>query len=169
MRKSVVDSSTLISLAKIGLLPILTKLRKNILAPIVVMNETTVEGAGYRGSASIMELFEKNVITSVDVAKELCENVVIQYGLREGDAEVLALAVEEKVDEVLVNDVKLSKRAEMAGFEVVSAFDLLYESLLVKMLDYGGYTSAFDSLVNEGEISLKLALFYKLKGLEAEK
>ena len=169
MRKSVVDSSTLISLAKIDLLSILTKLRENLLAPPIVKNETVIRGADYHGSAGIEGLFKKNVIKIIDVPMELRNNVAVQYGLKKEDAEVLALAIEEGVTELLVNDVKLSKRAETAGFEIISAFDLLYESLLVGVLDYDRYSSAFDTLVRGGEISSKLALFYKLMGLEVEK
>ncbi len=168
MRKSVVDSSTLISLAKIGLLSILMKLGRKVLAPSIVRDETIVEGVSYPESNDINELFEKNVIITVNVARESRDNVAVQYGLKEEDAEVLALAIKEKADEVLVNDVKLSRRAEAIGFEIASAFDLLYEALLAGVLDYSRYNKAFDTLVSEGEISLEAALFYKLKGLEVK-
>lgn len=167
MRKSVVDSSSLISLAKINLLSILTKLGRKMLAPPIVRDETIVEGVSYPESKDIKELFEKNIIV-INVNKKLCDKVAMQYGLKEEDAEVLALAIKEKADEVLVNDIKLSKRAEAMGLEVVSAFDLLYEALIVGVLDYSGYSKAFDKLINEGEISSEAGLFYRLKGLEVK-
>lgn len=168
MRKSVIDSSILISLAKIDLLSILMKLGRTVLAPPIVRDETIVGGVSYPKSNDIKELFEKNIILTVNVTKKSRDNVAVQYGLKEEDAEVLTLAIKEKADEILVNDVKLSKRAEAIGFEIASAFDLLYEALLAGVLDYNRYNKAFDTLVSEGEISLEAALFYKLKGLEVK-
>lgn len=115
----VADSSTLIGLARIGKLSLLSELYGRVLIPKAVYDE--VVGSGRHGS-------ENAKMAEYLVVKEVKDEVAVELLLSSfgrGEAEVLTLAREVGADVVLVDEKKARKSARRAGFEVLGVLGML--------------------------------------------
>lgn len=162
------NSSTLISLAKIGRLGLLNKLRKDIKAPKIVYDETVKQGKEQNliDATKIEELFDKEIIKCEEVDKKLIENLKEKIGrnLGEGDYHVLVLAKKERVSEILTDDLTLATIMQIQGFQPLSSSDLLLEALGKRLIILKEFNSAIRNLVIEKRLSYKEAEKYMMEG-----
>ena len=113
------DSSTLIGLSKIGQLPLLSGLFKQVTIPSAVYNEVVIKSRpDSKGIKKAEFLKVENVKDEVAV-----ELLLGSFG--RGEAEVLTLAREKRADIVLIDEKKARKAARRAGFTVVGILGVL--------------------------------------------
>lgn len=112
--KYVADSSTLISLAKIGAIGLLDGLAP-IACPQDVFEETVVEGAarGFADSLMIRKAFDRKTLVATAAG----------IGSAKTDEKVLEMARHSKAI-LLCNDVKLGRNAQAAGILVLGSPDV---------------------------------------------
>ncbi len=122
------DSSPLISLAIIGKLEILEKLYKEIYVPLAVYNEVTEDEKPF---SKELKIFLKNKIKNVS-NKLAVEVLVSDIGI--GEAEAIVLALEEKPELVLIDDLKARKFAKMNGLEIIGTMGILLEAKQNKLI-----------------------------------
>lgn len=116
------DSSPLISLAIIGRLDLLEKLYKDIHVPFAVYKEVTEEEKPF---SKELKNFLKDKIKNVS-NRLAVEVLVSDIGI--GESEAIVLALEEKPDLVLIDDLKARKFAKMNGLEIIGTMGILLEA-----------------------------------------
>jgi len=165
---TVIDTSTLISLAKIGNLELLPRLRRNIVLPEVVFEEA-VTGGEEKGIADAMvikgfietsglKILRSKIRSDEDLRKQIKGN------LAKGDEAVLSLPLSEKASEIITNDDGLCKIAMGLGIRVVSSPDLLMEALRKGVMDLQDFEISLRGLVVENRLSAAVAEFYLMEG-----
>ncbi len=84
--------------------------------------------------------------------------------LAKGDEAVLALAMQEKANEIIINDDGLGKLAMALGFDVKATPDLLMEALEKDRLSIEDFEIFIKGLVIENRLSSAVAELYVLEG-----
>jgi uncharacterized protein len=106
------DSSTLIHLARIGRLRLLRKLYDCITIPPAVWREVVEHGEGRAGAIEVSEAYEAGWIDVVALADEsLARSLTRDLGA--GESEVIALAIEQKADLILLDESEARRAAEI--------------------------------------------------------
>lgn len=165
---SIIDTSTLISLARIGYLEIIPRLKIDVVLPDDVYEEAVIKGEE-RGIADATVI--KNFITNHKIKvihTERSQIKVVRQKLKKilakGDESVLSLAIKAKAKEVITNDDGLGKIAMALGFAVNGTPDLLMKGLRERVLDFREFEALVRGLVIENRLSSVIAELYLLEG-----
>jgi len=97
------DSSTLIHLAGIGRLALLREFYREITIPLAVWREVVVEGRGRAGVIKVSEAYQTGWIEKATVS-DMPLLRLLKRDLDDGEAEVIALAIERQADLVLLDE-----------------------------------------------------------------
>ena len=117
----IADSSCLISLSKIGRLPILRQLFGTILIPPAVYHEVVVKGAGCAGAKDVEQA---DWIETRQINNPLAVNA-FNLNLGAGESEAIALASECHADFVILDDWNARQTALGLSLPVVGTVALL--------------------------------------------
>jgi predicted nucleic acid-binding protein len=119
--KVAVNSSPLIFLAKLGLLDLLDKLFDEAYITEAVYEETVVEGSDHEESSLIAgaEFLKKARVSNQRLVKFLLEMI------DHGEAETIALALENNLDLVVLDDKDARKVARSFGLRVTGTLGIL--------------------------------------------
>ena len=133
------NTSPIVNLAAVGQLGLLQKLYEKVLIPQAVYRELTVAGAGQPGAMEVQTLvwIESGQVTDRVLVAALCTEI------DEGEAEAIALAVEQKADLLLLD--------ERRGRIVASRLKLHFIGLLGVLVEakHKGYISAIKPLLDD--------------------
>ena len=166
--KAVIDTSTLISLAKISCLELLPRLREDVVLPHEVYEEAVIDGEEKGiADAIVIKGFIKNHRIEIVGAKRNSMKAVrgqTNRNLSKGDGAVLSLAFSVGANEVLTNDDGLGKIAMGLGFRVIATPDLLIEALKEGVVNVEDFENFVRGLVVENRISSALAELYLMEG-----
>lgn len=122
--KVVCDSSTLISLSRIGRLDIIENTVESLLIPMAVYEEVVIRGFGRPGAAEVREAkwIEKREISDREVVMRL------HVSLDLGESEAIALAKEVKADLIVLDDERARKTALSEGLRVAGLLAFLVQA-----------------------------------------
>lgn len=149
MAIAVCDSSSLILLAKVGLLGHLSIYADKVLIPTAVFNEAVVAGKqGGKEDAFIIEReIEKNVI---DVSKvkdnKLVERLLENFRIELGEAEAIALSIEKNALFLTIDDREGIKACRVFGVPFVTALAFLVKLTKDKKIPGEEASLALDKL-----------------------
>lgn len=133
------NTSPIVNLAAIGQLELLEKLFQKIIIPQAVYHEIAVAGKGQPGAYEVENLgwIETKSVNNWALITALCQE------LDRGEAEAIALAIEENADLLLLD--------ERIGREVASRFNVQYIGLLgiIILAKQHGYLSQVKPLIDE--------------------
>lgn len=118
------DSSTLIHLAAIGRLPLLREIYQKIAIPAAVWREVVEEGKRRAGAAEVEAARKSGWIEVLLPTNEPLVHL-LKRDLDEGEAEVLALAIERQADLVLLDETDARRVAERYGLRKTGVVGLL--------------------------------------------
>lgn len=166
--KTVIDTSTLISLARIHYLDLIPALQIDIVLPDEVYEEAVVMGEqkGIADAISIKRFlnnFHIKVITIESSDKQVLRKKLNKI-LSIGDEAVLSLAIKKRVNAIITNDDGLGKIASALGFRVDATPDLLLKGLYKKLFDIQEFEVLIRGLVIENRLSSVVAELYLLEG-----
>ena len=113
------DSSPLISLSTIERMDLLEKLFKEIFVPKSVFEEVTKENKPYSNELKIF------LINRVKHVKNKVAVKILLSDIGKGESEAIILAIEEKSDYLLIDDLKARKIAKMNGLEIIGTMGIL--------------------------------------------
>ena len=116
------DSSPLISLAIIGELGLLEKLYTEIFVPNAVYKEVTEKEKPFSKELSLFLSNRKKQIANRLAVEVLLSDIGI------GESEAIVLALEEKPNFVLIDDLKARKFAKMYGLQIIGTTGILLEA-----------------------------------------
>jgi predicted nucleic acid-binding protein len=166
--KSVIDTSTLISLARIGYLELIPMLRRDVCIPDEIYEEAVLKGEerGFADATVIKKFIEKHRIKIVRVKTHSITSLrkKVNKILTKGDESVLSLGLQEKAKEIVTDDDGLGKLAMTLGFDVKAAPDLLMEGLEKNRLSIKDFEILVRGLVIENRLSSAAGELYVLEG-----
>jgi hypothetical protein len=132
------NTSPILNLAAIGQLELLNQLYERVLIPRAVNHEITAIGAGQPGAMGIqrIEWIEVRQVTDRTLVTALCTEI------DEGEAEAIALAIEQKADLLLLD--------ERRGRIVASRLGIPFIGLMGVLIDgkHKGYIPAIKPLLD---------------------
>jgi predicted nucleic acid-binding protein len=117
----VLDSSALITLARIGQLPLLREIAETVLIPDAVYDEVVRAGPHRPGSAAVEQaqwIVRRQVSDRAEVTR-------LRNQVGPGEAEAIVLAKEARADAVVLDDATARQVAQAAGQTVVGLLELL--------------------------------------------
>lgn len=124
MPRAVSDSSTLIHLAKIGHLRLLDDFYDCVLIPSAVWREVVEEGHGRVGAQEAADAVQRGSIKVVVPHNELVLRL-LRRDLDQGEAEAIALALEQKAEVVLLDESDARDVADVFGLRKTGVVGLL--------------------------------------------
>jgi len=122
------DSSPLISLAVIGKLDLLEKLYKEIYVPNAVYEEVTLKNKPF---SKELKIFLEG---RVKIVKNRLAIEILLSDIGIGESEAIVLALEEKPDIVLIDDLKARKFAKIKGLETIGTMGILLEAKKIGLI-----------------------------------
>ena len=166
--KSIIDTSTLISLARIAYLKLIPMSRRDVSIPDEIYKEAVLKGEekGFADATVIKHFIEKHRIKIVRVKTHSITALrkKVNKILTKEDESVLSLGMQEKVKEIVTDDEGLSKLAMTLGFDVKATPDLLMEALRENRLSIQDFEVFIRELVIENRLSSAIAELYILEG-----
>jgi uncharacterized protein len=119
------NSGPLINLAKVGHFSLLKDLFQRVLIPRGVFEEVMVHGAGQPGSMETRSArwISRRKLKQPDIAN------ILMAELDRGEAEAIALALQEKADWLLIDERKGRRFAQQAGLKVKGTLGILIEGV----------------------------------------
>ncbi len=135
----VVDTSTLISLAKIDAIKLFENIDGELICPHEVFREAVIEGKeeGHQDAELIADIFRSGLVNKVNVLKNIDLN-----GISKTDSTVISCAIEHNAKYLFTNDTKLARKAEIQGIEVRGSPDILFRLLrkgIINKLQYNQF------------------------------
>ena len=122
--KVVSNSSPLVNLSRVAQLDLLQQLYGKVLIPEAVYHEVVVKGRGMPGAFAVAGA-EWIVVRAV---KDLYRSRILSYDLDPGEAECIALAIEEEADVLLMDERIGREKARHLGLQCVGILGLLIEA-----------------------------------------
>ncbi|MCF8012156.1 MAG: DUF3368 domain-containing protein [Clostridiales bacterium] len=119
--KAVINSSPLISLSLVEQLELLPKLYDELVIPKSVYNEVIVKGKGKTGSE---ELEIINSFTLLEAQNKTAKDTIM-LELDDGEAEVIAIAKETGIQNVIIDEFAGRQYAFLLGLNVTGALGIL--------------------------------------------
>ena len=124
MAKAVSNSSPLIHLAAIGSFGLLREFFDDIMVPPAVWHEVVEVGQGRPGAAEVEQAVREGWLRVQSLANDALAKS-LKRGLDDGEAEAIALAVQEKPDLVLLDESEARKVAGVLGLSKTGVIGLL--------------------------------------------
>ncbi len=166
--KTVIDTSTLISLARISYLELIPKLKIDVVIPDEVYREAVIKGEekGIADAIVIKRFINSYKLKVVNIESKYIKALrqKLNKVLAKGDEAVLSLAVKEKAKAIVTNDDGLGKIAMALGFCVNATPDLLIEGLRENVLDFPEFEALIRGLAVENRLSSVVGELYLLEG-----
>lgn len=146
--RAVSNSTPLIFLAKIGRIQLLAKIFEGVLIPKEVYSEVVIRGkaGGHPDSVLVEELINKDLIIVRDVEVTVLKDAPVD----EGEKAAISLALEEGIEEVLIDEGKVRRMARLLGLKprgTLWVLSKLYEEGFISKKEFK--TSVFD-LIEKG-------------------
>ncbi len=124
MRLIVSDSSTLIHLARIGRLALLKEFFGQVVITLAVYKEVVEQGGGRAGAAEVTRACQSGWIEIMAPADESLVRL-LKRDLDDGEAEVIALAIEQRAMLLLVDESEARRIAGMYGLPKTGVIGIL--------------------------------------------
>jgi predicted nucleic acid-binding protein len=129
MPGAITDASTLIHLAGIGCLELLKEFHGKVMIPPAVWREVVTEGKGRPGSHEVRVARQSGWIEVVPPQDRALVELLKQE-LDEGEAETIALAVEQQAEVVFLDEADARGAAEIYGLRKTGVIGILMRAKL---------------------------------------
>ncbi|OQX73469.1 MAG: hypothetical protein B6D61_12475 [Bacteroidetes bacterium 4484_249] len=146
-RIAVCNSSPIINLSKIHKLGLLKLLFRKVIIPNAVYDELFGNTEYINGSNEIKELIEDGTIEVKSVA-DINLVKVLRDELDYGESEVIALALEEKADIVIIDELEARKKAELFNLKKTGFIGLLIKAHKLNYI--GDFIELLDIAIDKG-------------------
>jgi len=147
--KAVLNSSVIIALSTLGYLEKLKNVFTQALITRAVHQEVCVRRRGLIGERELMEAVKDGLIMVKEVNNRLLVNALLDP-LAIGEAETIALTVEERADYVVIDDRLARWRAESMGLNVIGTLRVLRLMYDAKLIDKREIRKALEKLKEIG-------------------
>ncbi|MEJ5384508.1 MAG: DUF3368 domain-containing protein [Fimbriimonadales bacterium] len=124
MPRAVSNASPLIHLAKIGRLHLLREFHAQVLAPPAVWREVVERGQAYPETPIIERAFRDGWLQQKSISDSVLVSL-LKLQLDEGEAEAIALALQERTEVVLLDDSQARLMARRLNLQVTGVVGIL--------------------------------------------
>jgi len=145
----VLNSSVIIALSWLSYLPLLNRIFDDILVPQAVYDEICVKGQGLIGDRELRKSVKNGFLRVRNVKNRILVTAMLDP-LALGEAEALALAVEAKVEYVVVDDKLARARAKTMGLPVIGTLRILRRFFDAGLLNKSDFVKALEDLRTNG-------------------
>ncbi|MBD3229229.1 MAG: hypothetical protein GF329_13685 [Candidatus Lokiarchaeota archaeon] len=127
MDLAVIDSDVLIHLVKLEKLFLLKDQFLRIYITDIIYMETVTQGIALKEKDAfrIKEFFNEKLIIIKEIKKEKINEFINKYRIHEGEASIIALAIQKSISYFLSNEIKVRELAKSEGFKVVGSIGVL--------------------------------------------
>jgi len=148
----VTNSGPLMALAKLGLLDLLGRLYGKVYMPVAVYDEVVVRGeeGGFSDSLQVKLAVQRKQLILKEVKNPRAD--VAALPLHEGEKEVLSLALENKGDLVLLDDMLARSEAQTLGFSVKGTLGVIVKGYRTQVLSLDEVRIIFESIIDRNDI-----------------
>jgi len=150
------DSSTLIHLAAIGRLALLKEFYGRIAVPPAVWREVVEQGGGRVGAVEVEQASQAGWIEAV-APKDTVLLRLLRRDLDDGESEVIALAVEQRAELVLLDESDARRIAELYGLSKTGIIGLLIRAKQEGHID--SLRAELDRLLHQGGFWIEEGLY----------
>lgn len=154
----VTNSGPLITLAKLGLLDNLARLYEKVIMPKAVYDEVVLKGfaKGYLDSLQVKLALQRQ---SLAVMKVKIPNAEIEkLPLDKGEKEAIALALQNKADLLLMDDMSAREQAKAFGLKVKGTLGIIVEAYRNELLSFDEVRIIFETIMKRNDIWIAEAL-----------
>lgn len=133
MRKAVLNSSVVIALSALGYLNKLKPVFEEVLIAKAVFEEICLAGEGLVGERELKEAVKTGLIEVKEVKNRVLVTALLDP-LALGEAETIALAIDEQADQIVLDDKAARRKAKALKLNVVGTLRILrmmYNSKLI--------------------------------------
>lgn len=133
MSRAVLNSSVIIALSILGYLDKIKQVFKHVLIAKSVYEEVCIRGRGLTGEKELSKAVKEGEILVKDVHNRWLVNALLDP-LAIGEAESIALAVEENADYIVLDDMLARRKAVSMGLNVIGTLRvlrLMYDAKLI--------------------------------------
>lgn len=149
MSRAVLDSSVIIALGVLSHLNKLKHLFKETSVPRAVYEEICIRGHGLIGDAELSEAVKTGVIKVKDFEDRTLVNALIDP-LARGEAETIALTVEENAEFIVMDDRLARRRAKNIGLKVIGTLRILRMMYDKGLIDKKAFLNSIKKLREAG-------------------
>lgn len=149
MNEAVADSTVLIFLGKLDKLHILKKEHDKVIIPEEVYKEVVEKGKerGAKDAVLVEGAVDDGWVESRETT--VLENVE-RFDLERGEEEVLSLALESNIKEVLADEEAVREAAKLLELKPKGTLYFLLKALKERKIDFDGYLKTLEDLVSVG-------------------
>ena len=159
------DSSTLIHLTSIGRLALLKAFYDRITIPPAVWNEVVEQGAGRAGAREVAEASQAGWIDVIAPADEPLVRL-LERDLDAGESEVIALALEQQADLILLDESEARRIADRYGLAKTGVIGLLIRARREGLVD--SLQAELDRLQSLGGFWIEERLHHRVLAIMGE-
>ena len=134
MSKAVLNSSVIIALSTLGYLDKLKHIFTEVIITRAVYEEICVKGSGLIGERELQESIKNGLITVKDIKNHQLVNALLDP-LAIGEAETIAITVDERADYIALDDKLARRRAKSMGLNVIGTLRMLRLMYDAKLID----------------------------------
>lgn len=162
--KVIINATPLIHLGKLGKLNLLTQLYSNIITTREVKNEVLTKN--YPEYSVLKMAFDNWIMIQDANDKTVMDNLILSQQIDFGEASVIALALEQENDVILLLDDLIARSvAKSLGIKISGTLGIILEALYSKILSADEIKLLFDDLVTETPFRISVKLYQSITQL----
>lgn len=162
--KVIINATPLIHLGKLGKLNLLTQLYSNIITTREVKNEVLTKN--YPEYSVLKMAFDNWIMIQDANDKTVMDNLILSQQIDFGEASVIALALEQENDVLLLLDDLIARSvAKSLGIKISGTLGIILEALYSKILSADEIKLLFDDLVTETPFRISVKLYQSITQL----
>ncbi len=148
MDKIVSNATPLIYLAKTDNLNLLKAIADQVYIPNAVFQEVVIEGKrlGEKDAYRVEKCINQGWLRIQEVNSLLSFDFPVHFG----ELEVISLAVQEGIKNVLIDDAKARSVADLAGLQPVGTLWIVLQAVKNRMMDFDEFLSTLESIIHSG-------------------
>ena len=154
MVSAVSDSDVLIHLAKLNQLNLLKNQFSVIYLSEIVYSETVSDGIKMQkeDASTIKKFIESEEIISIKKAEtEKINDIIKKHHIHKGEASIIALAKELKIEHCLTNEIKVRKIIKAEGLKVIGTLGIILKAFKINDIDNRQTLNLLDTIHNNSE------------------
>jgi predicted nucleic acid-binding protein len=148
MDRIVSNATPLIYLAKTDNLNVLKAVAQQVYIPEAVFQEVVIEGKrlGEKDAYRVEKCIGQGWLKVQKVKSLIHFDIPLHYG----ELEVISLAVQEGIMNVLIDDAKARSIADLSGLQPLGTLWVILEAVKNRMMGFDEFLSALESIIHSG-------------------
>lgn len=152
--KVVCNSGPLIALSKIGQIHVLYQVYGSVLIPSTIYEETVLQGLarGEPDAVSIEMAFRRQHLQVAELLEADLSPTILAMSLDRGEKHAIQLAINEKVDWILLDDMQARTEAKKLGLPSKGTLGVFVEAFRLNILSISDIDVIFAALLQREDI-----------------